>query len=1172
MKIILLLFLLLILFSSPFSLFSQIKINEILSSNTHGITDEDSDYSDWIELYNPTDSAINIGGYVLADKFSVAGGWVFPSVEIGSNSFLKVFASGKDRKDFSAKYRTVINQGDIFNYKVSTSGLTSNWRNVDYDDSSWSSGKSGFGFADADDNTTIAALSSIFIRKEFEIDNVDAVTELLLHVDYDDGFIAFINGKLVAASSNVTYDDNFSNISLSSDHEAQLYQGGKPDLFTVDLAAISLRKGKNVLAIQGYNVSSSSSDFSLIPFLTIGSTAFSTSDVASFLSVGAKNLHTNFKISNEGEAIYLFNPDRELIDSVKAVSLQTNVSFGRYVDGATDWYYFSSPTPGTSNQNPLAEIEPDSVHFSVDGGFFDTPFYREITAPSSAGVIRYTLDGSLPTVESSIYTEPLFIPSNRVVKAAFFTDSVSNNPVTTKSYLFQGSNGLPVFSISSSPDNFFDWYEGILVEGPNAATEDPHYGANYWQDWEKPVTVEFFDETGKPPFNQGAGVKVSGNWSRANAQKSMALYARKEYGKGSFKYKFFHDRENGSFASVILRNSGNDWWYSMFRDGLVSEIAREMNIDRLAYQPSVVYLNGDYWGILNLREKPSEHYFAENYGVAEDGLNILEYDGSPVFGDAKSYYSMKNFISTKDIKNDDNYNKVKKIMDVDCFIDYQLLEIYIYNGDWPGNNIKFWNTSDGFNKFRWLIYDTDFGFNLNDDASNVNSMAFATATDGQSWPNPPWSTLLLRRLLLNTSFRNQFVNRFCDCMNTNLLAANLTSKIDSISTLISSEMENHLARWNTMSFSEWQAEVRWIKYFATTRAYLMRGFMSSYFGFSTANYITLSVSDTLAGGLKINTVLPSGYPFKGYYFGEVPITLKALPKPGFRFVRWEGGSTSTEPEITVNLTKETKYTAVFDATTEIDQAIVINEINYKSANAHDAGDWVEIYNAGSQSVDLEGWIIRDSKTDNQFTFPKVTIIYSGEYLVVCGNFPKFCTVYPNVKNVVGEFAFSLGSDADIVSLYDFNGSKIDQVIYSSTSPWPTEPNGSGTTLELVNPKSDNFLSASWHSGEMGGTPGRQNSTMVWASELTLPVAEASCFPTVFSDFTTLKFRNTIKSEYSVQIVNIQGRVIYSLSGNSDANETLYIDLFTEEEKFPSGVYIVKLKTESGVKAMKVVKE
>src|SRR5574344_552765 len=121
MKIILLLFLLLILFSSPFSLFSQIKINEILSSNTRGITDEDSDYSDWIEFYNPTDSAINIGGYILADKFSVADGWFFPSVEIGSNAYLKVFASGKDRKDLSTNYRTVINQGDTFKYLVSTS-------------------------------------------------------------------------------------------------------------------------------------------------------------------------------------------------------------------------------------------------------------------------------------------------------------------------------------------------------------------------------------------------------------------------------------------------------------------------------------------------------------------------------------------------------------------------------------------------------------------------------------------------------------------------------------------------------------------------------------------------------------------------------------------------------------------------------------------------------------------------------------------------------------------------------------------------------------------------------------------------------------------------------------------------------------------------------------------
>ena len=1166
----------LILFFCPSFLFSQIKINEVLSSNTKGITDEDSDYSDWIELYNPTDSSINIGGYVLADKFSVPNGWVFPSVEIGSNSYLLVFASGKDRKDLSSNYRTVINKGDTFKYLVSTSDAASTWRNADYDDSSWSSGKSGFGFADADDNTNLSALSSIFIRKEFEIEDVDAVTELLLHVDYDDGFIAFINGKLVAASPNITYDDNFSSVEITSDHEAQLYQGGKPDSFRVDLSPALLKQGKNVLAIQGYNISLTSSDFSLIPFLTIGSTAYTSSQVASFISVGEKFLHTNFKISNEGESIYLFNTNDELIDSLAAISLESDISYGRYVDGSADWFYFSAPTPGDSNQNPVAELKIDSVWFSVDGGFFDAPFYLEITASSSEGVIRYTLDGSLPTAESSIYTDPLFIPSNRVVKAAFFTDSVSKNPVTTKTYLFKSSNGLPVFSISSDPDNFFDWYEGILVEGPNAEVDNPHFGANYWQDWERPVTVEFFDKTGKPQFNQGAGVKVSGNWSRANDQKSMALYARKEYGKGSFKYKFFHDRENSTFESVILRNSGNDWMYSMFRDGLVSEIASKLDIDRLAFQPSVVYLNGDYWGILNLREKPSENYFSENYGINEEILAILENNGSSVFGGATSYLNsyntLKNFISSKDIKNDDNYSHVTKLMDISCFIDYQMLEIFIFNGDWPGNNIKFWNTTDGFNKFRWIIYDTDQGFNLYGNASTVNSMAFATATDGPSWPNPPWSTLLLRRLLLNNSFRNQFVNRFSDCMNTNLSAANVNVKIDSIADIISLEMENHLSRWNTMDYNQWLNEVGRMKTFATGRCTIMRNFIRTYFGFNAMSQLMLGVSDTIAGSVKVNTIFPQSYPFKGYYFGEVPIVLKAVSKPGCRFVRWEGGLTSSEPEISVNLTKNMKVTAVFEVATESESAIVINEINYKSSEVHDAGDWVEIYNAGSQSADLSGWILQDANADNKFAFPQGTIIYSGEYLVVCGNLSKFNAVYPSVKNVVGEFAFGLGSDADIVSLFDMKGAKIDQVVYSSTSPWTTEPNGSGTTLELVNPKLDNFSNLSWNSGKMGGTPGCQNSTMVSANELTLPVQEASCFPTVFTDFTTLKFRSTVKGSYSVLIINMQGCEIYSVSGNSSANETLYIDLFIDDERYPGGVYIVKLQTESGVKAMKVVKE
>jgi hypothetical protein len=612
-----------IFFFFPF-LKAQVVINEYLSSNVSGITDEDSDYSDWIELYNNSGQYVNLKGFKISDSEKDTIGWVFPDVSVPAHSFLIVFASGKDKDGKAPKYNTIINQGDTWKYLAPTGTMPANWRDLNFNDTTWPSGKSGFGYGDNDDATVLNNVNLVLIRKEFEITDVRSITSMLLHVDYDDGFIAFINGTAVALGGIAEHSEDYSTVQATG-HEALMYNGGNPEEFDISFSISLLKEGKNVIAIQGHNTGTGSSDFTLIPFLTVASPNFTIYNAASFISVEDANLHTNFKIDKSGETLYLYNAEAVLIDSSKAVALENDISYGRYENGSDHWYFFKQPTPGSSNINPLDSIISDSVFFSHQAGFYTLPFELAM-APSSvdAGPIRYTTDGSLPTVNSSIYFAPITVSTTTVVRAAIVLDSSGYNPVLTRTFIFDDPNGLPVISISTDPENFFDWEEGIYVLGPNAQSDGPNFGANFWEDWEKPINFEFFDQQKVQRLNQGAGIKIAGNWSRANAQKSMALYARKSYGKGSFNYKFFHDRENSSFESILIRNSGNDWGYTMFRDGLVSEIARDMDMERLAYQPAKIFLNGEYWGILNIREKPSEHYFEENFGVDEDNVNILE--------------------------------------------------------------------------------------------------------------------------------------------------------------------------------------------------------------------------------------------------------------------------------------------------------------------------------------------------------------------------------------------------------------------------------------------------------------------------------------------------------------------------------------------------------------------
>jgi hypothetical protein len=1150
---------------------AQVVINEFLSSNSSGITDEDNDFSDWIELYNSSENELNLEGYILTDKIDKSSGWVFPEVIIQAKSYLLLYASGKDRKIVRSQLHTIIKRDDSWKYYVPISGMPENWRNPNFDDSLWASGPSGFGFNDGDDATQINNLQTILIRKEFEIQDTSSINEMLLHVDYDDGFLAFINGMLVARGSISSYNEDYS-VVQATNHEAVMYSDGDPELFNITDFISCLRNGKNVIAIQGHNTSSTSTDFSLIPFLTLGSKDYIKNEVESFIHVENGNLHTNFKISKEGEPLYLFNPSFKLIDSVRAIALLNDVSFGRFEDGDTAFFYFEQPTPGNINLNPVSHITRDSVTFSTEAGFYSQTFDLNMIASSSGRKICYTTDGSVPTFESTLFLEPLPISGTTVIRAAIFNDSIQISPIYTKTFIFNALSGLPTISISSDPKNFFDWEEGIFELGPNAEPNNPNFGANFWMDWEKPINFEYIDKNGTAQINQEAGIKVSGQWSRANALKSVSIFARKNYGKGSFNYKFFNDRENQSFESITLRNSGNDWSYSMMRDGLVSEIAKGMDIDRLAYQPAVIYLNGEYWGILNMREKTSEHYFKENFGIKEGNLNLIEYSPTNgillVYGTSDDYQIMHNFVDSKSLLNANNYDQVSEMMDIGSFIDYELLEIFIDNGDWPGNNCKLWKTNNPLSKWRWLIYDTDFGFNLFH--SNGNTLDFATASNGESWPNPPWATLYLRKLLANEAFKIQFVNRFSDCLNSNLLASSIDSKVDSIQNILEPEIQNHLNRW-LFSHDTWKYHVGRIKYFTFHRKTDMRKFMSDFFDFKLDFVITLSVSDNFSGKIKINSIVPANYPFKGNYFGEVPITLKAIPNPGYRFVRWEVGSNSTDQNIVVNLTANKTFSAVFEPVIENNNQLVINEINYKSSDENDTGDWIEIFNNGDQTVDLTGWIIHDDDTSNQFIFPAGQLIYPKEYLVINENNTKFQSIYPGITNSVGEFKFGLSSSGDIINLFDNEGNLIDKVRYGAQLPWPVEPSGTGATLELNALSLDNELAENWSASKPGGTPGSRNSVMVSANIYTEAVNQTSCFPTCFSDYTTLRFSSPAGSSYLVQILDMQGRNIETLSGISKSDGINYLDLFTETDHFIAGIYFVKVQTKTRVQSVKVIK-
>jgi hypothetical protein len=1170
-------FLFLLFFSVQLS--SQVLINEFSSLNVSGIKDEDGDRTDWIELYNPSALETKLDGYHLSDDASNLKKWTLPALSLRPGNFLLIFASGKNRNEIPLGFQTIIQKGADWKFIVPSSEIGSSWRNIGFDASSWSTGQSGFGFGDNDDSTVLNNVLSVFIRKEFFVTNLQDISELVLSIDYDDGFVAYVNGHEIArsnlglAGSAVAY-----NQSASSSREATMYSGGTPENYIITDPGTFLVEGVNVLAIQGHNNGSNSSDFSLIPMLSLGFRGAGYNDnLPGYIKLTGKKLHVNFKISNEGETLLLTKPDSSIIDSVPPIPLVADISYGRKPDGKDSWYYFASPTPGTANisdgDSTLASR--DTVKFSVKGGYLPGGFKLQLSANDPYDSIFYTLDGSEPTVNDSLYKNPILISKDCVVRARALNSMKLPGVISTNTYITK-SHTLPVICLSTNPENLWDYNTGIYVMGPNAAADNPYFGANFWQDWERKAHMEFYDINGARQIDQDIGIKIFGAWSRAHAQKSMALFARKEYGKGSFDYKFFKDKPIEKFESIVLRNGGNDWDQGIIRDGLTSILVKDMDLDRMDFQPSIVYINGEYWGILNIREKINTNYISENHFVNPDNVNLLENNGDVIDGSNTSYHKLTDFLNSNTLETEQNYDQVSSQIDINNYIKYQLTEIYISNKDWPGNNIKYWNTNDQGSLWRWIIFDSDFAFSIYENSTYAfNSLQSSLATNGPNWPNPPWSTLLFRRMMSNPGFRDEFVNQYADRLNTNFTYARINNVIDSLKQIFLPEISDHFTRWG-LSYSNWLNNLTKIKDYANYRPSYARNHLRSILGLNEPLAIKVEINTPGSGKVRVNSVIPNTYPFVGIYFKDLPIKLTAIPAAGYTFLRWEWSSlASYSKTITYNMTAPVTLKAVFGYAKSSDIKIVINEINYNSSPEKDTKDWVELYNAGSSSVNLKNWIISDTGPESGFTIPSDLVLIPDAFIVLCRNLTAFRKVFPTVKNAIGDLNFGLSSSGDDINLFDPQGNTVDFVKYSPNAPWPTDANGTGASIALISPSLDNNTGENWRSVIDGGTPGERNflPDVNSLNENPSSGSALSCFPNPFSDFTTIRIEISDPGRYKLEVYDLQGRLQRIIADQTLNSGQYYVDWGGQDSRdglLKGGIYIIRLSGAKLIRNLKVI--
>ncbi len=883
----------------------ELRINEFLASNVRDYPEmyDFGDYQDWIELYNPGISEVNLSGYFLSDDAAEPLKWSIPaSASIPAQSYLLIWADGYDEgpgqfyqratwpwEDYTTRHfhtnfklsksgeqlvlaradqsSTVdlIPQGSTWKYLDDGSDQNNAWIEIDFDDSNWNQGAAELGYGDGDEQTVVGyGLDSdnkyitTYFRLNFTVTDASTYDNLLITLKRDDGAIVYLNGIEQKRSNMPDGDVNF-----ETEASTAVSSGEEDAFFEYTLNSDDLLSGENLMAVEIHQISGSSSDLS-------------------------------FDFGLQGIS---YTP-AEIIDQVSFNQQLTDVSQGRY---ETTWTFFGEPTPGHENQGPMAnppEFSADVTATHASGFYTGTQNITLTTNPSTAQIF-YSLDGSRPGSNSSLYSQPLTIDATTVIKSRALEEGKLPGEILTITCLLDEPNHIPTISMVAEPPTLWDTDIGIYE--------------NEYKQREIPVTIEYFTEDMNPAFTVNTGARLGGMNIWTKPQKPFTIYTRDRFGDDFISYQLFEYKTVTDFSRIVFRNGGDDWEETLIRDPMTqSLVTGMMECGYMAYQPAALFLNGQYWGIHNIREKFDKTYFFENFGADPASYNHLEYAATPsgtrlltVEGDFEAYNALLAFIQTNDLDQPQTYDELKEKMNVDGFIDHLVMTIYCANTSW-GHNREWWHPGTDAGKWEWLIVDVDRGFN----PANINNNLVDNLMDGY---------LLFQYLLEGQYFEERFLQRAAAHLNSTFTYERIESIVDSLATNISLEMPRHIQRWGSegsvSSMSYWESELEAMKSFAQARPEIVFTQLNSEFNLDGTIDISLNIIPEGAGKIVINNVPVLNPDQNQTYFKDAPISLRAAATPGYEFVGWLGVSDSSR--IDFNCANDQTFTAQFQLSDEL---------------------------------------------------------------------------------------------------------------------------------------------------------------------------------------------------------------------------------------------------------------
>jgi hypothetical protein len=929
----------------------QLVIREFLAANGTGLTDEDGDYSDWIELHNPGNTTINLGGWALTDDADQLQKWPFPDTSLGGGKYLVIFASGKDRRDPAWPLHT--------NFKLNADGE----------------------------------------------------------------FLALYN----------ILDDQLAD-NISPAYPPQL----------------------------------------------------------------------------------------------------SNVSYGR-VDPGFAYRYMANPTPGEfNNKVPAWEDQVSEVSFSKKRGIYDRHLAVELSSSTPGAVIRYTTDGSEPAVDHGFsYSSPIPVTTTTLLRAAAYKPGFLPSPIGTHSYIFskdvlnqpvdpagfpatwgaytkeyedspeykvgspvvadyemdpeiinqpdyavmlpEALTSLPSLSIVTDMEHFSDLYSNPLQRGPA---------------WERPVSVELlYPDDQLRDFQIDAGLRVQGGVGRREyiPKHSFRLFFRAKYGASKLSFPLFPDSPVDSFDTLVLRGGVNRSYAGKAPQPDVEQFLRQSAYIRDEWLRSSqraisgvsadgifvhLYLNGLYWGLYNVVERPDASFTSAYLGGRKEDWYAVNHSG-PISGVGDRFEALKDLIGDESEPVDrEAYAQIQQYLDITQFIDFLILNFYAGNDDWADNN---WyagvRNPDG--KIRYFVWDGEKTWE--DGAKIVLGRDYR-------WGQRNLLRPLVSSLILNPEFKMTFFDRlYKHLFNDGALTdANSQSRWLEISQRIEKAIVAESGRWgdaryeapirpedwlqardNVLAQMDGQAE----RVIAIARAAGYPEFEPPSFsvgGGQAHTELRLSmaiVSPTAQDGTIFYTTDNSDP--RERYTAAVSAAAKADETP-LEITR----QTHLKARILVGDTWSALNEATLGPEVESDQ-LRITEIMYNPVSGSDY-EFIELKNCGDTSVDLSNNRFKGI----DYTFPPGTgLLGPNRLIVLASNAQAFAERYPGIA-VAGIYDKRLSNSGETVALQNAAGRVISSVAYDDEQGWPISPDGRGDSLVLVEPEGDPNDPKSWRASPLPfGSPG-----------------------------------------------------------------------------------------------------